>query len=57
VAAPLRIRGRRIGVLGTASTDQREYRASDLKLLNAIASLAAPTLAQAAEHEAAVRSA
>jgi hypothetical protein len=57
VAAPLRIRGQRIGVLGTASTEPREYRAADLKVLNAIASLAAPSLAQAAEHEAAVRSA
>jgi hypothetical protein len=32
-----------------------EYRASDLKVLGAIASLAAPTLAQAAEHEEALR--
>ncbi|MFL5754995.1 MAG: GAF domain-containing protein, partial [Chloroflexota bacterium] len=36
VAAPLRVRGERIGVLGTASETPREYRASDLKLLNAI---------------------
>jgi GAF domain-containing protein len=55
VAAPLRVRGERIGVLGTTSDTQREYHASDLKVLNAIASLAAPTLQQAAAHEAALR--
>ena len=52
VAAPLRVRGERIGVIGTASSSPIEYKASDLKALSAIAALAAPTLAQAAAHEA-----
>ncbi len=55
VAAPLKVRGERIGVIGTASTSPVEYRASDLKVLSAIASLTAPTLAQARVHEAALR--
>jgi hypothetical protein len=55
VAAPLNARGERIGVLGASSLTPLEYRASDLKVLGAIASLAAPTLAQAAEHEEALR--
>jgi hypothetical protein len=55
VVAPLKVRGERIGVIGTGSATPVEYRASDLKVLTAIASLAAPTLAQAAVHEAAVR--
>lgn len=57
VAAPLRVRGERIGVIGTISMQPREFHASDLKLLTAIASLAAPTLDQAAVHEAAMRAA
>jgi hypothetical protein len=44
VAAPLRVRGERIG-----------YHASDLRLLSAIASLAAPTFEQAAVYESVVR--
>ena len=55
VAAPLKIRGDRIGVIGTSSATPVDYHASDLKVLTAIASLAAPTLAQAAAHEAALR--
>ena len=55
VAAPLKVRGERIGVIGAGSATPVEYRASDLKVLIAIASLAAPTLTQAAAHEAAVR--
>jgi len=51
VAAPLRVRGERIGIIGTISLEPVEYRASDLRLLGAIASLAAPTLDQAAVHE------
>jgi len=54
VAAPLRARGERLGVIGTRSSEPREYHASDLKVLSAIASLTAPTLAQAAVHQAAV---
>jgi hypothetical protein len=55
VAAPLRVRGERIGVIGTISRQPIEYHASDLRLLTAIASLAAPTFEQAAVHETAVR--
>jgi hypothetical protein len=56
VAAPLRVRGERIGVLGTISREPIEYHASDLRLIGAIASLAAPTFDQAAAHAAALRS-
>jgi GAF domain-containing protein len=52
VAAPLRVRGERIGVIGTIARDPTEYHASDLRLLGAIASLAAPTLDQAAAVQA-----
>lgn len=55
VAAPLRVRGERIGVIGTISREPIEYHASDLRLLTAIASLAAPTFEQAAVHETVVR--
>jgi putative methionine-R-sulfoxide reductase with GAF domain len=54
VAAPLQVRGERIGIIGTMSTTPLEFRASDLKVLGAIASLAAPTLDQAAVHESVV---
>ena len=54
VAAPLRVRGERIGVIGTISREPLEFHASDLRLLGAIASLAAPTFDQAAVHEAAM---
>lgn len=57
VAAPLRVRGERLGVIGTRSAEPIEFHASDLKVLTAIASLAAPTLEQAAAHEAALRDA
>lgn len=55
VAAPLRVRGERIGVIGTISREPIEFHASDLRLLGAIASLAAPTFDQAATHESALR--
>lgn len=55
VAAPLRVRGERIGVIGTIARDPVEYHASDLRLLGAIASLAAPTFDQATALEAALR--
>jgi hypothetical protein len=55
VAAPLRVRGERLGVIGTSSTEPIEFHASDLKVLTAIAALAAPTLQQARVHEAARR--
>ena len=54
LAAPLRVRGERIGVIGTISRDSVEYHASDLRLIGAIASLAAPTFDQAATVEAAI---
>lgn len=57
VAAPLRVRGERIGVIGTISHEPIDYHASDLRLLSAIASLAAPTFDQAWVHEAVVRAA
>lgn len=57
VAAPLKVRGRRIGVIGAVSAEPVEYRAADLKVLTAIAALAAPTLDQAAAHEAALQAA
>ena len=55
VAAPLNVRGDRIGVIGASSATPVEYRASDLKAISAIASLAAPAIAQATAHEASVR--
>jgi GAF domain-containing protein len=57
VAVPLIASGERLGVVGTRSTTPVEYHASDLKVLVAIASLAAPTLRQAADYEAALREA
>jgi GAF domain-containing protein len=47
VAAPLRVRGDRIGVMGAISREPIDYHASDLRLVEAIASLAAPTFDQA----------
>lgn len=55
VAAPLRVRGERIGVIGTISRDPIEFHASDLRLLGAIASLAAPTFDQATALQSALR--
>ena len=55
VAAPLRVRGERIGVVGTSASGGTEFHASDLKVLTAIAALTAPALARAATHEAALR--
>ena len=57
VAAPLRVRGERLGIIGTISREPVEFHASDLRLLGAIASLAAPTFEQAAVHEAALSAA
>jgi hypothetical protein len=55
VAAPLKVRGDRIGVIGATSPTRVEYRASDLKAISAIASLVAPAIAQATAHEASMR--
>ncbi|HEX5591477.1 MAG TPA: GAF domain-containing protein [Candidatus Limnocylindrales bacterium] len=57
VAAPLKVRGERIGVVGAASAEPIEYRAADLKVLSAIAALTAPTIDQARAHEAVLRTA
>jgi len=55
IAAPLRVRGARIGVVGTAAAARHEYRAADLKVLSAIAALAGPAIDQCRAREAAVR--
>ena len=55
IAAPLRVRGRRVGVIGAAAPAGHEYRAADLKVLTAIAALAGPAIEQARAHEAALR--
>lgn len=55
VAAPLVVRGRRLGVVGAAAPAGHEYRAGDLKVLTAIAALAGPAIEQARAHEAALR--
>jgi GAF domain-containing protein len=57
IAAPLKVRGERIGVVGAWSDQPVEYRAADLKVLTAIAALAAPTIDQARAHEAVLRTA
>jgi hypothetical protein len=54
IAAPLRVRGARIGLIGVATTAPHEYRAADLKVLAAIAALAGPAIQQARDHEAAI---
>jgi hypothetical protein len=55
LAAPLRVRGARIGVIGAVTRVPHDYRAADLKVLAAIAALAGPAIDQARAHEAAVR--
>ena len=57
IAAPLVVRGRRIGLIGAAAPAGHEYRAADLKVLTAIAALAGPAIEQARVHEAALESA
>jgi hypothetical protein len=57
IAAPLRVRGRRIGLIGAIAPTGHEYRAADLKVLTAIAALAGPAIEQARAHEAALESA
>ena len=46
VAAPLVARGRTLGVVGAASSTPVTYQAADLKLISAIAAIAAPAIAQ-----------
>lgn len=55
LVAPMRAHERTIGILGTVATAAIEYRAGDLKVITAIAALAAPSLDHAMVHEAAVR--
>ena len=50
VAAPLKVRGERLGIIGTRSATPVDYHASDLKVLMAIAALTAPTLDQATRY-------
>ncbi len=57
LVAPMRAHGRTVGVLGTVATDALEYRAGDLKVVVAIAALAAPALDHALTHEAVLREA
>lgn len=47
MAAPLVVRGERLGVLGVGTAERHEYRAGDLRVLEAIAALTAPAIAQA----------
>jgi hypothetical protein len=57
VCAPMRAHGRLVGVLGAASADPIEYRAADLKVIEAIAALAAPAIDNAMVHATAVEAA
>jgi hypothetical protein len=52
VLAPLRAKGRAIGVIGAATEEQHEYRAGDVKVLAAIAALTGPAIGQAMAREA-----
>jgi GAF domain-containing protein len=52
VVAPLRAKGRAIGVIGAASAEPHEYRAADLKVLAAIAALTGPAIEAALAREA-----
>jgi putative methionine-R-sulfoxide reductase with GAF domain len=55
VAAPLKVEGVTLGVIGTASRDRVEFQAGDLKVLTAIAALTAPAVSQAQRYETATR--
>lgn len=57
LCAAMRAHGRVVGVLGGTAGGPTEYRAGDLKVVEAIAALAAPALDHARVHEAAVRDA
>jgi adenylate cyclase len=52
VVAPLRAKGRAIGVIGAATEEPHEYRAADVKVLAAIAALTGPAIGQAMAREA-----
>lgn len=55
MCAPLKARGRVVGVLVTMTDGPAEFRAGDLKLLSAVAALAGPAIDQAAVHQSALR--
>jgi GAF domain-containing protein len=55
IAAPLKVEGVRLGVIGTASKEPLEFQAGDLKILAAIAALTAPAVSQAQRYESVVR--
>lgn len=55
LCAPMQAHDHLIGVLGTAATETVEYRAGDLKVIEAIAALAAPAIDHAQLHESALR--
>ena len=55
IAAPLKVEGVRLGVIGTASKEPLEFQAGDLKILTAIAALTAPAVSQAQRYESVAR--
>ncbi len=55
VAAPLKVEGTRLGVIGTAAVEPVEFHAGDVKVLTAIAALTAPAISQAYRYEAAAQ--
>ena len=55
IAAPLRARGERLGVIGAGTSTAHEYRAADLKVLAAIAALAGPAIEGARSNAAGLR--
>jgi adenylate cyclase len=55
IAAPLKVEGVRLGVIGTASKEPIEFQAGDLKILSAIAALTAPAVSQAQRYESVAR--
>jgi transcriptional regulator with GAF, ATPase, and Fis domain len=57
VAAPMRTGGRTIGIVGATSAAPGTFNAGDVKVLTALAALAAPAIDHARIHEAAVREA
>lgn len=52
VVAPLRVDGRTIGVVGAASATPAAFRATDLKVVSAIAAIAGPAIGQLRRHAA-----
>jgi len=52
LVAPLRSRGRTVGVIGARTDEPHEYQSGDLKVLTAIAALTGPAIDQARAREA-----